>query len=476
MRIIPLGSRETAALTDRLAALQSLLDVPRAELEWLVSHGEFREYDAGEVLLTPADEASEMVVMLSGCTTVYLGQGGGRRHAMESRTGSLTGVLPFSRLKRPMADVLVEEDSELLAIHRARFPEMIRECPVLTESLVHTMLDRARRFSAINWQDEKVMSLGRLAAGLAHELNNPASAASSAAKHLSRAIRSVGAAAHRFGMAELSTDQRAHVTGIVEGCQAPGRAAPPSAVDRFDMIENITTWMESHDVSTECAPDLVDGGVEIGTLDGLASVLPAAGLASAIEWIASAAASTSVTSDIERATLRIYDVVSAVRDFTHLDRAAVREPTDIAQSLTETVEVLRPKAREKDATVRFDVPSGLPKVTVVAADLNQAWSNLVENAMDAVPTGGEVTICASAQDGVVVVEITDNGPGIPADIQSRIFDPFFTTKPVGQGAGLGLDIVRRVARNYGGDVEFTSRPGRTSFRVRLPVESAAPRQ
>jgi signal transduction histidine kinase len=475
MRIIPLDSPEGSALADRLVALDSIRDIPRAEVEWLASHGEFRHYDAGEIVLTPADEASEMIVILAGCATVYVGQGAGRRHAVESRTGSLTGLLPFSRLKRPMSDVLVEEAAELLAIHRDRFPEMIRECPVLTESLVHNMVDRARRFSAINWQDEKVMSLGRLAAGLAHELNNPASAASSAAKHLARVMRSVGAAAHRVGMAELSADQRAHVTGIVERCHAPGRAGPRSAVDRFDMIESVMVWLESHGASTECAPDLVDGDVEIGTLDGLASVLPVGALESAIEWIASAAASASVASDVEQATLRIYDVVSAVRDFTHLDRAAVREPTDIAQSLAETVEVLRPKAREKGATVRLDVPPGLPKVTVVAADLNLAWLNLVENAMDAVATGGEVTICASAHDGVVVVEITDDGPGIPADIQSRIFDPFFTTKPVGKGTGLGLDIVRRVVRDYAGEVEFTSHPGRTSFRVRLPVESGGPR-
>jgi len=474
MRIIPLVGTEAAAVADRLAALGSMRDIPRAEVEWLVAHGEFRFYEAGEVVLTPADDASELIVMLSGCTTVYLGQGGGRRHAMESRAGSITGLLPFSRLKHPMSDVLSEEPSELLAIHRDEFRSLIRDCPVLIESVVHTMLDRARRFSAVNWQDEKVMSLGRLAAGLAHELNNPASAASSGAKHLSRAIRSVGAAAHRVGMAELSAEQRSRVIEIVGRCQARGGHVPHSAMDRSDLIDRMTNWLESHGAATECAADLVDGGVDNATLDGLAKVLPADALGPVIEWIAAAAASACIASDVERATLRIHDVVSAVRDFTHLDRAAAREPTDIAQSLTETLDVLRPKASEKGVTVRFDVPSGLPKVHVVAADLNQAWSNLLENAVDAVDGGGEVAICATAHDGVVVVEFTDNGPGIAPDIQPRIFDPFFTTKPVGKGTGLGLDIVRRVVLDYAGEVEFTSHPGRTVFRVRLPARPAEP--
>ena len=469
MRIIPVPPSGAAALTDRLATLKALRDVPRAEVEWIVAHGEHRAYDSGEVVLTPADEVTEMIVVLTGRIVVYVGQGTGRRHAMASPAGTISGVMPFSRLKRSFTDVIAEENSDIFAVKRDHFPAMIRDCPLLTESLVHNLLDRARRFTAVSWQDEKAMSLGRLAAGLAHELNNPASAASASAKHLTRALRSVGAAALRVGMADLTDEQRGHVTAIIERCQAPGRSVTLSPMDRFDLIDRVATWLEAHGASTDCAPDLVDGGVQVETLDGLVIGLPGHALPAAIEWIASSAAAGIVANDLERATLRIYDVVSAVRDFTHLDRAAAREPTDVARSLAGTVEVLRAKAHAKAATVRLDVPSALPAVHVVGADLNQAWAHLLENALDAVDTGGEVSICATAQDGVVVVEFTDNGPGIPADIQSRIFDPFFTTKPVGQGTGLGLDIVRRVVRNYAGEVEFTSHPGRTAFRVRLPA-------
>lgn len=471
MRVIPLTAADSAALADRLATHESMRSLPRAELEWLVNHGQFRHYDAGEVMLTPVQPAQEMIVQFSGRIVVYFGHGAGRRHAAESRAGSVTGLLPFSRLKRPPADVLVEEASELLAIHRDQFRELIRECPVLTESLVHNMLDRTRRFAAADWQDEKVMALGRLAAGLAHELNNPATAVASGAKRLSRGLQEVGAAAHRFGIAGVPDEQRARVAEIVERCQRDDRTVTLSPMERADLEERLGEWLEAHGVDDELAPTLAEGGVGLETLDQLAGILAGDALAAALHWIGSASAATIVAGDVDRAARRIHDLVSAVRGFTYMDRAAVREPTDVGRGLSDTVEVLRAEANTKRAALTLEIGAGLPKVSAVAPDLNQVWSNLLENALDAVDPGGEVLVRAAAEDGGVVVQFVDNGHGIPEDIQPRIFDPFFTTKAVGEGPGLGLDIVRRIVRNHNGDVEFTSRPGRTEFRVRIPVEA-----
>jgi signal transduction histidine kinase len=468
MRIIPLTGTEPSALADRLATFAPLRDLPRTELEWLVSHGQFRIHDTGEIMLTPSDEANELIVQLSGRIVVYMGESDGRRHPMESRAGSLTGLLPFSRLKHPPRDVICEESAEVLTIHRRQFPELIRACPVLTESLVHLMLDRARRFSAASWQDEKVMSLGRLAAGLAHELNNPASAAASGATRLTRGLKDVGLAAHRFGIADVPASGREHVIALVERCQTAGRPDLRSFV-HADRAERLTEWLEAHDLDPDCATALVDGGIGVEDLDHLATVLPSAALPAGVGWVGAAAANTVVADDVGRATRRIHDVVSAVRDFTHLDRPPVKEPTDVARGLADTVALLQSRARQQGTALGLDVPANLPTVQAVVADLNQAWSCLIENALDAVTTGGEVSVRAVLSDSAIIVTVADDGPEIPEDIQSRVFDPFFTTKPVGKGIGLGLDIVRRIAGNHGGEVTFTSEPGRTEFRVRLPA-------
>jgi signal transduction histidine kinase len=313
------------------------------------------------------------------------------------------------------------------------------------------------------------MSLGRLAAGLAHELNNPASAASSGATRLTRALTDVGLAAHRFGLVEVPESDRAHVIALVGRCQTAGRRADLQPIAEADLVERLTDWLEAHDLDADCATALLEGGIDVADLDRLATVLSGAALPSAVAWVGAAASARVVADDVVRATRRIHDVVSAVRDFTHLDRPPVKEATDVVRSLADTVGLLQSRAHQQGAALRLDVRGELPTVQAVGADLNQAWSSLIENALDAVATGGEVCVSAALADSAIVVTVADNGPGIPEDIQSRVFDPFFTTKPVGKGIGLGLDIVRRIAGSHGGEVTFTCKPGRTEFRVRLPA-------
>jgi signal transduction histidine kinase len=180
----------------------------------------------------------------------------------------------------------------------------------------------------------------------------------------------------------------------------------------------------------------------------------------------------SLAGDVERATTRIHDLVMSVKRFTFMDRAATAEPTNIAQGLADTVAVLASKARAKSAAIRLDIAPNLPSVSASAGELNQVWANLIENALDAIPEAGTVWVSARPEGKELVVRVIDDGSGIPPDIQGRIFDPFFTTKPIGQGTGLGLDISLRIVRNFGGQIALESLPGRTEFRVALPIDSS----
>jgi signal transduction histidine kinase len=348
---------------------------------------------------------------------------------------------------------------------------MIRECPAVIEAVVHTMVDRVRHFASTDWQDDKMMSLGRLSAGLSHELNNPASAASRSARLLDGALTQAEDAVSALVAAHLADEQRAHLDGVLHRISAPATAPKLSAIERSDREDEFVRWLDRRCADVHLAGALADTSATIGVLDELADKLPAAALDPALRWLAAASTSRALATDVARATTRIYELVSAVKRFTNMDRPTIAEPSSIAQAIADTVAVLAAKARSKSATVHLEMPSDLPLVRAYGGELNQVWSNLIENALDAVGESGHVVVSARTNGATVVVRVVDDGHGIPADIKSRIFDPFFTTKPVGS-TGLGLDIARRIVRRHDGQIEVDSRPGHTEFRVILPAEPA----
>ena len=380
------------------------------------------------------------------------------------------GLLPYSRLVNPPGDSIALEAAEILAVAGEDLRDLPRYCPVVTATLVHTMLDRARYFTSTELHDEKMVSLGKLSAGLAHELNNPAAAIERTAGLLGSRLDSLEKAARALGAASLTDAQLAAMDAVRETCMA---APPPhgvrSPIEAAEREERIAEWLEGHGLDPATAETLSETSVTIEALDRLAASIQGPALDAALRWAAAGCSLRGLASEIQEASMRISGLVMAVKGFTHMDQAAVAEPVNLMRGLDNTVAVLRSKARGKSVTVSVEAQPDLPRVRGFAGELNQIWGNLIDNALDAVPDSGRVDVTAVREGEHVVVRIVDNGAGIPAEVRERIFDPFFTTKPMGHGTGLGLDIVRRLVRHNDGQIAVESQPGRTEFRVSLPV-------
>ena len=459
-------------LVDRLAQHTTLGAAPREELAWLVSHGSFRQLNTGDVLTPKGVRPEGLFIVLSGRIAIFIDRGAGLNKIMEWREGDVAGMLPYSRLVGPPGDSVVQEPSAILAVHGDHLRDMIRECYEVTAILVHIMLDRVRVFTSSGLHDEKMVSLGKLSAGLAHELNNPASAIERSAAQLLDRLDDAERAARSLG-ASLTGPQLAAVDAIRESWASTHIHGVRSPIEQAEREEAIADWLVDHGLDGAMAEMLADTSATVESLDLLARAVDEPALNVVLRWAAAGSLVRSLASEIQDAAMRISGVVTAIKGFTHMDQATVAEPVDLVEGLRNTVTVLKSKARLKAAAVVIDVEGDLPRVRGFVGELNQIWANLIDNALDAVAEAGRVEVVARRERQRVVVRIVDNGSGVPAEIRARIFDPFFTTKPVGAGTGLGLDIVRRLVRHNDGEISVESEPGRTEFRVALPLADVA---
>ena len=462
----------TDDIVERLANHKTLAEAPREELEWLAARGTLHRLEEGLYLSSKGKPIENMYIILSGHVSIFIDRGAGRNKAMDWVAGDVTGVLPYSRLTSPPGDAIIQEPSDVFFVPKIHLDEMIRQCHTVTSLLVHKMLDRARVFTSTGLHDEKMVSLGKLSAGLAHELNNPAAAIERSASLLEDRLRIADQAARALGAAKLTDAQLEAVDKVRAVCLAKPDEGVRSPLQQAQREDDIADWLSAHGVDESVAEPLAETAVTINALDAIATSVQGPALDTVLRWTAAGCSVQGLASEIQEAAMRISGIVMAIKGFTHMDQAAVADAIDLRQGLGTTVTVLKSKAKTKSIAVTVDAPPDLPKVWAFAGELNQIWANLLDNALDAAPEKSTVEVTARVEKQRMVVRVVDHGAGIPDSVRPRIFEPFVTSKPVGQGTGLGLDIVRRLVIHNDGAIEFDSAPGRTEFRVFLNLAPA----
>lgn len=456
-------------LAERLRAHAVLGNAPEWELVWLQTHGTLQRFEVGDLLTRAGEPVEGVYAVLSGRVTIHVEKAYGRRKIMEWCEGDVTGKLPFSRMGVSPGDSVAEEETDVFWLPQEHVPSLIQTCPETTALFVHVMLDRARRFTSSDLQDQKALALGKVAAGLAHELNNPASALVRSVKALLGTLEKSRAAVRALAVQGLTGDEFSVIDGI-KAASAGGEAGKWSPLERADREDVIMEWLGDVDGDVEEAGALADAPIGLDELRDMTTSLPLEKRSAALHWLACWLTASQVSEEIDDSAKRIFQLVSAVKGFTHMDRALNPELLDLREGIEQSLALIQGKANATGVTITANLPTELPRVRGVAGELSQMWHSLLDNAVDAAGAGGKVSITATGEDGRIRVEVVDDGPGIPEDVRDRIFDPFFTTKPVDQGTGLGLELVRRVVGQHRGEIDVSSVPSRTVFLVTLRSE------
>jgi signal transduction histidine kinase len=448
-------------------------DLPDDQIAWFISQSEERHYKAGDTYSHQGDPADAMFVILEGQIEMR-GELGGETVAFPLKAGDVTGALPFSRMKQFTVTARSVTDSRVARFPAARFPDLVQKMPELAQRLVGLMSDRIRETTRIEQQRDRLAALGKLSAGLAHELNNPASAAKRATSQLRDILKKIKDASLELGRRDLTSAQKAEIEKL-ETSLIQRDEPPPDALTVSDLEEQVDSLLRSHGQNDlwQLAADLARKNAKPAVLESLFAALDADTARAALVRIGASLEIASLLNEIESSTSRISDLVGAIKEYTHMDQAPVLN-VDIVKSLETTLTILNHKLK-RGVVVKRDYQGKPLLVNSFGSELNQVWTNIIDNAIDAMGGKGELRVRTYRDDACAVVEIGDNGPGISPEVEPHIFEPFFTTKGVGEGTGLGLDAVQRIVRKHRGSIQVTSEPGDTRFQVWLPLaESTVP--
>ena len=462
----PTSAEDIAAALDQVTPLQGL---PFADRLWLARHG--REFTAnpGEVLFEEGAPAEHMVIILRGEIHVRR-QHGGPMALFIGRTAQITGVMPFSRMKSYGGQGTAITAVWALLIPQSIFPAMMEAIPSMAQRVVSTLLDRVREVTRIEQQAEKLTALGKLAGNLAHELNNPASAAQRAASSLLSAVHENRR--NRVKLVNLClNEEQVHYVQSWEERILGRRAAvdpPANAAELLSREEALRSWLQGTGAegAAEIAPPLAEQGATVTDLAEMRNVLGDESHV-VVEYFARYLRTARAAEVMVNSTARIFELIEAVKTYSNMDRAAILD-VDVPAGLDATLQMYG--ARMACIEVQRAYAPEVRPISAYGGELNQVWSALIENALDAMGGRGRLRLACRLEGEMLLVEVEDSGPGIAPELQERIFEPFFTTKPPGRALGLGLDTAMRVVRKHRGHLGVSSRPGCTCFRVRLPLD------
>jgi signal transduction histidine kinase len=454
-----------------LLKIPAFAGLPDDQITWFLSQTHELKITAGETYVRQGDPADAMFVILEG-QFQFRGEFGGQPVIFPIKAGDVTGVLPFSRMTQFSVTGRAVTDGRILRFPTSLFPELTQRMPVLTQHLVGLLSDRVRETTRIEQQRDRLAALGKLSAGLAHELNNPASAAKRAASQLRQILKKIKDASHELGRRELTPAQKAEIESL-EASFIQRDEPPPDPLTASDIEDQIDSLLRSHGQNDlwQLSADLARRGVKPAALESLFANLEADTARAALIRLAASVEVANLLKEIESSTSRISDLVLAIKEYTFMDQAPVQN-VDIVKTLENTITILNYKLKH-GVVVKRDYQRVPLLVNSFGSELNQVWTNLIDNAIDAMGGKGELRVRTYRDDSCVVVEIGDNGPGISPDVKPHIFEPFFTTKGVGQGTGLGLDTVQRIVKKHQGTIQVESQPGDTRFQIWLPLSNAS---
>ena len=450
-----------------LLSVPVFADLPDDQIAWFIGQAKEMNIRTGDMAFRQDDPADAMFVVLEGQMQAR-GELGGETIVIPMKPGDVTGVLPFSRMKQFTVGARAITDSRVLRYPASLFPDLVQKMPELAQRLVGLMSDRIRETTRREQQRDRLASLGKLSAGLAHELNNPASAAKRATSQLRDVLKKIRDASHALGSRDLLPEQKAEIEKL-ETAFVQSNEVPPDPLTISDLEEQIDSLLRSHGQNDlwQMAADLARKNVKPEALESLFAILDPDTARAALVRIAASVEVATLLNEIESGTARISDLVRAIKEYTYMDQTPLQN-VDIVRSLETTLTILNHKLKH-GVVVERDYQKIPLLVNSFGSELNQVWTNLIDNAIDAMGGEGKIRVRTYREDNFVVVEIADNGPGISAEVLPHIFEPFFTTKGVGEGTGLGLDTVQRIVKKHRGNIQVSAKPGDTRFQVWLPL-------